>query len=195
MRTFETDRLHIRPFTYEDLDDLHELIYADEDVYRTFCGEPSSLDDTRDRLAQKIAEIQHNEGFGSYAVVRKEDNTLVGQVILGPPCLFWWFRSEENPDEIFNPIEVELGYALGKRYWGHGYATEACKAMVEFAFKELKIRRLFTGADPEFNPRSYELGKRLGARYVRNGHPEHQGLTGIIENDLLSTENTSSEDG
>ena len=79
MKTFETDRLLIRPFTLDDLDDLHELIYADEDVCTTFCGEPCSLDETRELLAQKIAEIQHNEGFGAYAIVRKEDDALVGQ--------------------------------------------------------------------------------------------------------------------
>jgi ribosomal-protein-alanine N-acetyltransferase len=76
---------------------------------------------------------------------------------------------------------VELGCALEKTYWGKGYATEACQPMIEYAFRELKLKRLVNHVDSD-NTRAINLMKRLGFRIEKNLHPNYGGFVGILEN-------------
>lgn len=172
----------IRPVTMRDVEALHAAIYSDPAVCEPFCGKTKTLDETTRAVLEKVKVLQDSQGFGSYAVIRKADGAFIGQVLLGPPFKAHYLRLEcdEDPREV--KTEVELGYAFAKDCWGYGYATEAARPLIEFAFHSLGLARLITGADPDRNPRSYRLGKRLGARYVRNRHPDYAGLVGIIEN-------------
>lgn len=60
-----------------------------------------------------------------------------------------------------NDLEVELSFALGKRYWRQGYAFEASQALIQFAFEDRRLRRLVGGAALD-NERSRRLQERLG---------------------------------
>ena len=73
-----------------------------------------------------------------------------------------------------------MSYGFGKQYWGKGYATEACKPVIEYAFGGLKIPRLVGGATLE-NERSARLQERLGF-YVERGDG---GYATRLENHLL----------
>jgi ribosomal-protein-alanine N-acetyltransferase len=56
-----------------------------------------------------------------------------------------------------------LGYVLFNQYWGKGFATEAVRAMLDIAFRELKLHRIEAGVEPK-NKRSIKLAQTLGFR-------------------------------
>lgn len=63
-----------------------------------------------------------------------------------------------------DPIKAEIGYALGKKYWGKGYATEAGKLIIKYGFKKLKLKRIWARvAEP--NIASQRLLKKVGFKH------------------------------
>ena len=65
------------------------------------------------------------------------------------------------PIVVHNEPEMELGYRLGRSFWGRGLATEAARAAVEYARDTLGLRRLIALIDPG-NTRSVAVAKKLG---------------------------------
>jgi 8-oxo-dGTP diphosphatase len=82
-----------------------------------------------------------------FAILRKWDGVFIGACGV---------HLRENGN-------LELGYWLGKRYWGHGYATEAARRLSSFAFRELKADRLVAGWFHD-NPASGNVLAKLGFR-------------------------------
>jgi ribosomal-protein-alanine N-acetyltransferase len=122
-RVLHTDRLLLRPFREEDLDDLAAL-YGDAAVMR-FLGEGRPMDraQTRERLERMIRHWQEH-GFGIWALFDKESGGFVGRC--GVACLH-------------RPGEAELAYTLARRCWGKGLATEAAGAVLRHAFEVLRL--------------------------------------------------------
>jgi ribosomal-protein-alanine N-acetyltransferase len=183
MKPITTERLTIRPLVMSDLEAVHRAIWSDRAVAGSYSTGTKTVEETREWLIHHIWGIKLGDP-GTYAVVRNEDEELIGLVSL-PLFVASFIRFEDDPHPKHNTLEMELGYAFGSAYWGKGYATEACRAMVDYAFKELRVKRLFSGAGEEENPRSYRLAKRLGFRIVPNVHPDYPGGVGILDNDLL----------
>ena len=86
-----------------------------------------------------------------------------------------FLRLEGDPNPEINKVEVESGYAIGTAYQRCGYATEAGKALVRYAFEHLRLRRLTSGADEKVNAASHYLARKLGFQMVRNLHPDWPG--------------------
>jgi RimJ/RimL family protein N-acetyltransferase len=161
-----------------DLEALHHAVYGDPENYWSHGGKP--LDYTREIIEMK----QFPGTFGSLAVVRRADDTLLGMVNL-EPYVASWIRFEEAAPSPFNPVEVELSYVLGREYWGNGYATEAGEALLEYAFRELRLSRLVSTTRSD-NTRSQGVLRRLGFRLTRNLHPDHpHEVVAIRDNDLI----------
>src|SRR5689334_6004080 len=87
-------------------------------------------------------------GYGMFAVVDRPRGEFVGRV--GP------FYPEGWPD-------FEIGWTLRSTFWGRGYATEAAKACVDYAFGELGREHLVSLIGPD-NVRSIRVAQRLGER-------------------------------
>lgn len=91
-----------------------------------------------------------------------------------------WLALESHPghkvggDTAF--IEAELTSALGRRYWGQGYATEMGGKLVEFRFTSLGIHRIINGVRAN-NDRSIGLMRRLGFRVEPNNASTPPGST------------------
>ena len=180
----ETDRLFLRHFTMGDLDDIHRIMDLDPRVQRPEYR--LTLDDRRDRLHYNVMRSRLDPGFGYRAVVLKESGRLIGRCGLSS-YLAHYIQAEDGRylDDPCIPVEVELGYDLASDHWGRGYATEAARKMVDYAFEELRLRRIvsITGDD---NRRSIALMKRLGMTITSNFHPDWPGgIIGILANDRL----------
>ena len=71
---------------------------------------------------------------------------------------------------------LEVGWVLGRRYWGRGFATEAARAALHHAFSALGARRVISLIHPD-NERSIRVAERLGERFDRrvelSGTPHH----------------------
>jgi len=89
-------------------------------------------------------------GYGKWAVERKSDGAMLGRVGLINP--------EGWP-------ALELGWTLGKPYWGQGYATEAAQAALRYAFMTQKVERMISCIDAG-NTASQSVARRIGERKV-----------------------------
>ena len=173
MEDLETERLVLRPLTSADVDEIYALVYADERVREAWSGYTDTLPAFRRRFAQD--PVWHVEGgFGFWAVARRVDHQLLG--------LMGFQRHELGEDTSFmivadpadavgadpTRVEVELTYALGRAYWGCGYATEAAQALIAYGFGQLGIDRIVNAVIVHPEHRSLALLKRLGFRIVEN---------------------------
>jgi RimJ/RimL family protein N-acetyltransferase len=141
--TLTTDRLVMRAWRDDDLD-AYAAITADPEVMR-FMGGPL---DRADAWRQMAVFAGHWElrGYGLWVVER--DGELIGRVGLLNP--------EGWPG-------LEVGWLLGRDAWGHGYATEAARASVQYAWRELGAHELISLIAPDNTP-SQRVAERLGMR-------------------------------
>jgi ribosomal-protein-alanine N-acetyltransferase len=154
----ETARLVIREYTLGDVDVLAE-VFADPKVL-WWEPAPWTRDQTAAYVGQAIARYR-DDGIGEYAVVRRSDGRLIGNC--GPAMR-----------DIGGRRLPELGWDLRSDEWGKGYATEAARAVLEYAAAELGLSRLYSLILPE-NERSRGVATRLGMtlerRLVWHGRP------------------------
>lgn len=137
MKALESERLRLRPFTNEDVE-IHGVVFSDPEVCRYYCGETRTLERVREWLVHRRWQARSDDELGFLAVVRKEDDQILGLVAL-QLCVAPWLVLEEAPESPFHPLIIELSYAFGRGYQRKGYATEACRALMEYGFKELRI--------------------------------------------------------
>jgi RimJ/RimL family protein N-acetyltransferase len=143
--TLETERLILREFRESDTDAYAEML-ADPKVMR-FLGKPMSRAEAWRNMAMVVGHWRLR-GYGFWAVEEREGREMVGRV----GC----WRPEDWPG-------LEVGWALRRAFWGRGYATEAARASVEYAFKELNQARVISLIAPE-NVASIRVAERLGER-------------------------------
>lgn len=142
--TLETERLTLRAWRNEDFEPLAGFL-ADADVMRYLSGKPLSRSDAWRSMATTIGHW-HLRGYGVWAVERKSDNAFIGRVGMLNP--------EGWPG-------LEVGWTLGKPFWGMGYATEAGRASMNYAFLTQSVDRLISVIDPR-NAASQAVAMRLG---------------------------------
>ena len=147
MPQIETDRLLLRMFGQDDLDDLAR-IYADADVMRYLSGHPLTREQTAGWLNYFITGWE-DYGFGWWGVVLKESGELIGHCGL---------------QFIHVTPEVEVTYGLAKVYWGRGLASEAARACLRYGFETLQLARIYALADPG-NTASHRVMERVGMRF------------------------------
>lgn len=182
MKALETARLILRPFTKNDIA-IHHVIFSDPEVCRFYCGKTRTQEETQEWLIHRKWQARSEDDLGFSAVVRKSDNQILGLVAL-QLCVSPTLRLEEEPDTPFHPLTIELSYAIGRSYQQQGYATEACRALIEYGFKEMRLQRLINGVSEENIPTN-RLCQTLGFRQFKNVHPTSPGLVWILENTLV----------
>jgi RimJ/RimL family protein N-acetyltransferase len=143
--TLETERLTLRPFREADVSALFELLH-NPDVVR-FVGDRRvpTLQETWRAVAGWLGHWAMR-GYGQWAIEERGSGRLVGRAGI------------VNPAEWPGP---ELGYLLGRAWWGHGYATEAASAAMAWGFHEFPFDELISLIDPA-NHRSIAVATRLG---------------------------------
>lgn len=143
--TLTTERLVLRPFAEADVEPLHALM-QDPDVMR-YVGDRRVP--TRPETWRAVAGwIGHwsLRGHGLWAVEEAASGEVVGRA------------------GLINPIDwpgPEVGYLLGRRWWGRGYATEAARAAMDWGFTTIGFDRLLSLIDPANAP-SIAVAERLG---------------------------------
>ena len=148
----ETERLILRGPTAADLDDWAATIWGDSEVMRYM---PRS-DDAPEVVAQGVLEffnqVREQQQIGTWVITNKADGRFMGHCILA-------YR------EAFG--EPELGYALGKAFWGKGYATETARAVARYGFEQANAARMFAVVFPANEP-SWRILKALGFVYEKD---------------------------
>ncbi|WP_300684953.1 GNAT family N-acetyltransferase [Acutalibacter sp. 1XD8-36] len=139
----ETERLILRRYKSSDLEGLYRYL-SDPETVRYEPYRPMSREETGEELQRRIAS---NEMI---AVELRDGGGLIGNVYLG--------RREFQ--------SMELGFVFNRGYWGNGYASESCRAVLEKAFGE-GVHRVYAECDPE-NENSWRLLEALG--FQREGY-------------------------
>ena len=165
-----TDRLVLRPFAADDLAPLH-AIHSDEGVARWLYNDPRSLEETRELLVKKVtgASVGGEGEWLSAAAVLRETGELVADL-----ALLW--ASEAHR-------QGELGFVVHPAHQGRGYATEASRPLVAFAFEALGLHRVVGRLEPR-NIGSARVLEKLGMR--REAHlVENEWVKGEWQSELV----------
>jgi RimJ/RimL family protein N-acetyltransferase len=145
----ETERLILRLFQAADFDLYAEMCGDDEVMRHIGPGRPLTREEAWRNLAVMIGHWQLR-GYGLWAAVDRASGLLIGRIG------FW------NPEGWPG---LEVGWMLRRAYWGRGLATEGARAVLTYAFTELRQPRLISLIQPD-NVNSIRVAERLGERCV-----------------------------
>jgi ribosomal-protein-alanine N-acetyltransferase len=148
----------------EDLEEILQLVLGDAEVMRF--GDGLQTKEWAYQWLQRYIADYEKYGYGPYAIIEQNTGKMIGY------CGLFYF-----PD-INGKEEVEIGYRLAQSTWGQGYATEAARAVKDFAWNTLNLSRLVALIDPA-NIASIHVAKKLGMQYESEvmlegyTHPDH----------------------
>ena len=119
-----TDRLILRQWRQEDLAPF-SVLNADPEVMKFF---PSPLTTVQtERTMQRISADIETHGFGFWAAELRDTSEFIG-----------FIGMQHAPEDLeFSPA-IEIGWRLKHTFWGKGYAPEGARAVLAFAYSELK---------------------------------------------------------
>jgi RimJ/RimL family protein N-acetyltransferase len=155
----ETERLTLRQFTPDDVDNLVELD-SDPEVMRYINGGRATPREEIERreLPAFLEYYARSDGYGFWAAIEKASGDFIG-----------WFHL--RPRDTGAADEPELGYRLRRSAWGKGYATEGSRALIEEAFTDLGAQRVWAET-MVVNTASHRVMEKAGLRYVRTFHAD-----------------------
>jgi len=189
-KIIKTERLEIRPFVMDDLPHIHrilDLTFGSGDKI----DDQIALQERRSWLEWSILNQEwfprlHQPAYGDRAIILKSTQNLIGSIGYVPLLDVY----EQIPELAnghssggFATTEFGLFWVIDPYYQRNGYATEAARAMIAYAFKELRLKRII--ATTEYaNTASQDVMKKLGMQIARNPLPEPSWLqiVGILEN-------------
>jgi RimJ/RimL family protein N-acetyltransferase len=153
MALLTTPRLRLEPLDDRHVAGLHEM-NRDPVVMRYITGRPDTPEDTRrmiDRVKERWAEL----GYSWWGFMRQEDGVLIGA-----GCIQHLARDPAGP--------LEVGWRLRQDAWGLGYASEAARHMVGWAFETLQPPLLCAVCHQD-NAASATVMERVGMRFTGPG--------------------------
>jgi RimJ/RimL family protein N-acetyltransferase len=160
MVILETERLILRMFREEDAE-AYAKICADSEVMRYLAdGRPLSTLEAWRSMAFHVGHWQLR-GYGHWAVEEKSSGSFAGRIGFLNPAGWPGF---------------ELGWTLGREFWGKGYATEGAQRALKYAFEEMDRDHVISLIQPE-NKASIKVAERLGEKL--------EGQTQVFDHEVL----------
>ena len=152
--TLETERLILRPFRQEDLQDFYE--YASVEGVGEMAGwrHHGSIEESQEILDMFINEDK------TFAIVLKENGKVIGSLGVEK------YGMEEALTEFNDYLGREIGYVLSKEHLGKGYMPEAVRAVINYLFCTLELDFLTCGYF-EFNSQSKRVQEKCGFKPYR----------------------------
>ena len=131
----------------------------------------------------------HQTPYGDRAIVLKATGEVIGAVGYVPVNVpFDQIPELRGASEVsgYYTTEVGLFWVIDPQYQRHGYASEAARAMIDFAFKELHLKRIIAMTEYD-NLASQAVMRKVGMRLTRNPQPEPPWLqvVSVLENDAI----------
>ncbi len=161
MRTItRTPRLLLRELIPTDYEDLAEIL---QDAATMYAYEHAfSHGETRAWLERQFERYRDN-GFGLWAVIDRTTGNFLGQCGL----------TMQQVDDV---DELEIGYLFKRRFWHNGYATEAARGCLQYAFETLDRNRVVCTVRPN-NTASRRVAERLGMQVEKEFVKVYLGIT------------------
>lgn len=149
----KTERLILRRFGKSDFGALEKLLGSGA-VMESSVNGPLSENQIWDWLEEPFGVYESNQGIEVLAVINKCNLELIGY------CGLFHFSNIDGVSEI------EIGYRFVQNSWGNGYATEAARAIRDYAFSKLNLSRLIALIEPA-NTRSIRVAEKVGMKYEK----------------------------
>ena len=148
-KVLKTDRLILRRWEESDAEDLYK--YASDPAVGPIAGWPAhqSLDESREVIKNVF------NGKEAYAICLKEDGKAIGAIEL---------KLNGHTDMTERDDECELGYWLGKPFWGQGLMPEAAREILRHAFENIGMSKVWCGYY-EGNTKSKRVQEKVGFKY------------------------------
>lgn len=163
-KRIETERLILRKFTLDDVEAMYKNWASDDEVTKYLIWPAhSNTDVTRMVLEDWVKSYESNESY-QWAIVLKQIDEPIGSISV---------VLMDNETEM-----VHIGYCIGKEYWHRGITSEALKAVIDFFFNEVGVKRIESRHDPR-NPHSGCVMKKCGMVYEgtkKNSDRNNQGI-------------------
>ncbi|QCR32376.1 GNAT family N-acetyltransferase [Lysinibacillus sp. SGAir0095] len=138
----ESERLLIRQFTMDDVEEVYE--YTSNPVVMKYIPEGVMTEEETKKFILENIEVKTEK----YAVILKEENRLIGHIA--------FFR-------YFGEHTYEIGWVFNPEYYNRGFATEAADTILNYGFRKLKLHRIIATCQPENIP-SYRIMEKIGMR-------------------------------
>jgi RimJ/RimL family protein N-acetyltransferase len=150
----QTQRLTLRQFTEDDVDNLFDL-NRDPEVMRYLTGgKPTPRAVLQDSVIPfHLTVYQRLDRLGTWAAESNATGEFLG-----------WFHFRPGPDEDIT--NIDLGYRLRRSAWNKGYATEGSRALIDMGFTDLGVERVFAHT-MTVNAASRRVLEKCGLRLVR----------------------------
>jgi len=144
----ESEQILLRPLYPADRQAIFDNIYHDQEVGRYFLvGYKETIDELNlERLIDNYRQLK----LFVFAIVIKETGEVIGMI------------NQTNNTNYYSRY-IEIGYAIGSRYWNHGYTTEALKLFIDFCFRK-GIYKVYCGYITE-NIASKRVMEKAGMEY------------------------------
>ncbi|KTD00928.1 GNAT family N-acetyltransferase [Fluoribacter gormanii] len=160
MNTLETPRLLLRAWSDDDIAPFFSM--NQDPKVMEYIANFWTMDMVTSFIARMNAQLAE-KSYTLWAVEEKSTHQFMGFIGLNSPV---W-------EAHFTPC-VEIGWRLASSFWGKGYATEGAQAVLNYAFKTLKLKEVVAFTVPD-NLRSQRVMEKLGMIRDRNGdflHPK-----------------------
>lgn len=147
----QTERLILRRWETSDAEDLYR--YASDPAIGPAAGWPphQSVDESREAIQNVL------NGEEAYAICLKEDGRAIGAIEL---------KLNGRTDMTDRDDECEMGYWVGRPFWGRGIMPEAVREMLRHAFSDIGMQKVWIGYY-DGNYKSKRVQEKCGFRYQR----------------------------
>ncbi len=163
-----TERLLLRRWRHADREPFAAM-NADPAVVEHLQGPMSR--ERSDDFIDRIERHWDEHGWGLWAVEVPDVASFIGYVGL-------W------PADYVEPGMVEVGWRLAREHWGHGYATEAARAALEYGFTDVGLAEIVSFTVPQ-NERSWRVMERIGLVRDPSGDFDHPRVDRVAYPELV----------
>lgn len=167
-KTLETERLLLRRVTAADAREMYEHWASDGEVTRYLTWPTHTGVDMTEAFLRWTEQQYEKPEHYHWGIVEKASGKLIGNISV--------VRLIEEIDA------AELGWALGRAWWGRGIMPEAARAVLQFLFDEVGVNRVYAGHDAE-NQNSGRVMQKIGMTYEGRQRAAGRNNRGVVDMD------------
>lgn len=175
-KTYETERLIIRPFVENDAKSVFENWASDDEVTKYLTWSSHQNVEASLGYVRYCIQQYFNPSYYQWGIELKSTHELIGNI------------------SVVSCIEelecMELGWVIGKKYWGNGYMPEAAKKVLDVLFDEVGANCVYAGHDVN-NPKSGRVMQKIGMKYegiLRQFGKNNQGIVDCARYSMIKAD-------
>jgi len=174
--TLETERLILRQYTLADAEDMYSNWASDPEVTKFLTWPTHTSPDVSKKVLEDWTAQYSDGGFYNWAIVLKATGSVIGNISV--------VRLNSAAEA------ADVGYALGRAFWGRGIMPEALKAVIAFLFDEVGLSRVAACHDAN-NPNSGRVMDKAGMKYegtLRQAGHNNQGICDEVWHSVIKSD-------